>query len=72
MNKLPGFIIFLTAFAVRLVPPGPVSAWRFRSLAEPIFSLTLAAALAPMLGKLWGLRPRQYVADFPLTETKPS
>ncbi len=63
-------LLVWTAYA--LLPPGPVSAWRFRSLAEPIFSLTLAAALAPMLGNLWALRPRQNAAGFPLTETKPS
>jgi hypothetical protein len=36
-----------TAYAV--LPPGPVGAWRFRSLAEPMFSLMLAAAFAPAL-----------------------
>jgi hypothetical protein len=38
-------LLVWTAYA--LLPPGPVSAWRFRSLAEPIFSLVLATAFAP-------------------------
>ncbi len=31
--------------AYALLPPGPVGAWRFRSLLEPFISLTLASAL---------------------------
>ncbi len=43
---LLGLLLVWTAYA--LLPPGPVGAWRFRSLAEPVFSLTLAVALASM------------------------
>jgi len=32
-----------------LILPGPVGSWRFRSLADPVFSLGIAAALTPAL-----------------------
>ena len=41
---LLGLLLVWTTYA--LLPPGPVGAWRFRSLAEPVFSLTLATALS--------------------------
>jgi hypothetical protein len=44
-----------TAYAI--LPPGPVGAWRFRSLAEPVFSLVLAGAFAPVLLRLSGELP---------------
>lgn len=46
---LLSLLLVWTAYAV--LPPGPVAAWRFRSLAEPIFSLTLAAALTSVQSK---------------------
>lgn len=45
------FVMMWTAYAI--LPPGPVGAWRFRSLAEPLFSLTLAAAFAPLCFPWW-------------------
>lgn len=40
------FLAFFTVWAAyALLPPGPVGAWRFRSLIEPFISLTLASAL---------------------------
>lgn len=49
-------LLVWTAYA--LLPPGPVSAWRFRSLAEPLFSLVLATALAPVLRGMGAQFPR--------------
>ncbi|MBL8204152.1 MAG: glycosyltransferase family 39 protein [Blastocatellia bacterium] len=40
------FLTFFVVWAVyALLPPGPVGAWRFRSLIEPFISLTLASSL---------------------------
>lgn len=40
------FLAFFGVWAAyALLPPGPVGAWRFRSLIEPFISLTLAAGL---------------------------
>jgi hypothetical protein len=49
-------VVVWTAYA--LLPPGPVSAWRFRSLAEPIFSLVLAMAFPPALSGIWSQAKR--------------
>ena len=46
---LLSLLLVWTAYAV--LPPGPVGAWRFRALAEPIFSLTLATALTSVKSK---------------------
>jgi hypothetical protein len=57
------FVMVWTAYAI--LPPGPVGAWRFRSLAEPLFSLTLAAAFAPLGIRWWArfsLRPERRTA----------
>jgi hypothetical protein len=48
-------VLFAACWAAYAVlPPGPVGAWRFRSLAEPVFSLALAAAFAPALWRVPG------------------
>ncbi|HYE72048.1 MAG TPA: hypothetical protein VEF04_01905, partial [Blastocatellia bacterium] len=40
---LLSFALAWTAYAI--LPPGPVGAWRFRILAEPIFSLIFSISL---------------------------
>jgi hypothetical protein len=40
--------------AFMLLPPGPVSCWRFRAPVEPIISMVLAVALAPVCSGLFG------------------